>query len=125
MKPLDIALAVSVAVIWGVGFVLSRFALTEMSSTLLTATFMDYALPRAIDIPNFHFETRNVRCVTNALGVKGAGEAGAIGACPAVMNAMVDALDPPARKRLRAMGVTIGTLDLFDARLLKPAAARW
>jgi ATP-dependent RNA helicase SUPV3L1/SUV3 len=38
---------------------------------------------------------------------------------------MIEALDPPARKRLRAMGVTIGTLDLFDARLLKPAAARW
>ncbi len=41
------------------------------------------------------------------------------------LAATVDALDPPARKRLRAMGVTIGTLDLFDARLLKPAAARW
>jgi ATP-dependent RNA helicase SUPV3L1/SUV3 len=41
------------------------------------------------------------------------------------MATMLDALDPPARKRLRAMGVTIGTLDLFDARLLKPAAARW
>jgi ATP-dependent RNA helicase SUPV3L1/SUV3 len=38
---------------------------------------------------------------------------------------MLDALDPPARKRLRTVGVTIGTLDLFDARLLKPAAARW
>jgi carbon-monoxide dehydrogenase large subunit len=63
---------------------------------MLTATFMDYALPRAIDIPNFHFETRNVPCVTNAIGVKGAGEAGAIGACPAVMNAMVDALNRAA-----------------------------
>jgi ATP-dependent RNA helicase SUPV3L1/SUV3 len=41
------------------------------------------------------------------------------------MAAMLDALDPPSRKRLRAVGVTIGTLDLFDARLLKPAAARW
>ena len=41
------------------------------------------------------------------------------------LAAMIEALDHPARKRLRAMGVTIGTLDLFDARLLKPAAARW
>ena len=40
----------------------------------------------------FHFETRNVPCKTNPLGVKGAGEAGAIGSCPAVMNAMIDAL---------------------------------
>jgi carbon-monoxide dehydrogenase large subunit len=43
-------------------------------------------------MPSFTFETRNVKCRTNALGVKGAGEAGAIGSCPAVMNAIVDAL---------------------------------
>ena len=53
---------------------------------------MDYALPRAADGPSFIFETRNVPCRTNPLGVKGAGEAGAIGSCPAVMNAIVDAL---------------------------------
>ena len=44
------------------------------------------------DAPDFVFETRNVPCKTNPLGVKGAGEAGAIGSCPAVMNAIVDAL---------------------------------
>ncbi|MEM9733456.1 MAG: xanthine dehydrogenase family protein molybdopterin-binding subunit [Pseudomonadota bacterium] len=59
---------------------------------LLTASFMDYRMPRADDIPNFHFETRNVPSTTNALGIKGAGEAGTIGGCPAVMNAVVDAL---------------------------------
>jgi carbon-monoxide dehydrogenase large subunit len=62
------------------------------SGQLLTATLQDYALPRAEDAPAFVFETRNVRCRTNPLGVKGAGEAGAIGSCPAVMNAVVDAL---------------------------------
>ena len=45
-----------------------------------------------IDSPAFVFETRNVPCKTNPLGVKGAGEAGAIGSCPAVMNAVIDAL---------------------------------
>ena len=64
----------------------------EDSGQLLTASLMDYALPRASDTPPFTFETRNVRCVTNALGVKGAGEAGSIGSCPAIMNAIVDAL---------------------------------
>jgi carbon-monoxide dehydrogenase large subunit len=54
---------------------------------------MDYAMPRAADAPQFVFETRNVPCKTNPLGVKGAGEAGAIGSCPAVMNAIIDALD--------------------------------
>lgn len=59
---------------------------------LVTATFMDYALPRAADGPSFVFETSNVPCKTNPLGVKGAGEAGAIGSCPAVVNAIVDGL---------------------------------
>ncbi|QQO23024.1 xanthine dehydrogenase family protein molybdopterin-binding subunit [Bradyrhizobium diazoefficiens] len=59
---------------------------------LITATFMDYALPRAVDGPTFVFETNNVPCKTNPMGVKGAGEAGAIGSCPAVVNAIVDAL---------------------------------
>jgi aerobic carbon-monoxide dehydrogenase large subunit len=62
------------------------------SGQLVTASLMDYALPRADDSPSFTFETRNVPCRTNPLGVKGAGEAGAIGSCPAVMNAIVDAL---------------------------------
>ncbi|MDA9543124.1 carbon monoxide dehydrogenase [Bradyrhizobium sp. CCBAU 45321] len=59
---------------------------------LITATLMDYALPRAADGPAFVFETHNVPCKTNPMGVKGAGEAGAIGSCPAVVNAIVDAL---------------------------------
>ncbi|MGX1324221.1 carbon-monoxide dehydrogenase large subunit [Bradyrhizobium sp. USDA 377] len=59
---------------------------------LITATYMDYALPRAADGPSFVFETHNVPCKTNPLGVKGAGEAGAIGSCPAIVNAIVDAL---------------------------------
>jgi len=59
---------------------------------LLSASFMDYAMPHAEHSPDFVFETRNVPCKTNPLGVKGAGEAGAIGSCPAIMNAVVDAL---------------------------------
>jgi carbon-monoxide dehydrogenase large subunit len=53
---------------------------------------MDYAMPRADDLPSFSFATHNVPCTANPLGVKGAGEAGAIGAPPAVINAIVDAL---------------------------------
>jgi carbon-monoxide dehydrogenase large subunit len=53
---------------------------------------MDYALPRAQEMPPFVFETRNTPCRNNPLGVKGAGEAGAIGSCPAVVNAIADAL---------------------------------
>jgi carbon-monoxide dehydrogenase large subunit len=62
------------------------------SGQLVSASLLDYALPRAADVPPLAFETANVPCRTNPLGVKGAGEAGAIGSCPAVMNAVLDAL---------------------------------
>ena len=55
---------------------------------------MDYALPRADDLPSFGLELLSTPCVTNPLGVKGCGEAGAIAAYPAVTNAILDALAP-------------------------------
>ncbi len=67
--------------------------MTQASGQLLSASFMDYAMPRAGDAPSFIFETRNTPCKNNPLGVKGAGEAGAIGSCPALINAVIDALD--------------------------------
>jgi carbon-monoxide dehydrogenase large subunit len=77
----------------GIGQALMEHAVYDSGSgQLVTASLMDYALPRAAEMPAFWFETRNVRCRTNVLGVKGAGEAGAIGSCPAVMNAILDAL---------------------------------
>jgi carbon-monoxide dehydrogenase large subunit len=62
------------------------------SGQLLSGSFMDYALPRAADLPSFAFAYHPVPCRTNALGVKGAGESGTIGAIPAVANAIMDAL---------------------------------
>ena len=62
------------------------------SGQTLSGSFMDYDMPKADRFPFFSFTTRNVRCTTNPLGIKGAGEAGAIGAPPAVINAIVDAL---------------------------------
>lgn len=62
------------------------------SGQLLTGSFMDYAMPRAAGVPAIDFSMIPVPCKTNPLGMKGAGEAGAIGAPPAVINALVDAL---------------------------------
>jgi aerobic carbon-monoxide dehydrogenase large subunit len=77
----------------GIGQALmERTVYDKDSGQLVTASLMDYALPRADDAPAFHFETRNIPCAVNVLGVKGAGEAGTIGAAPAVMNAVADAL---------------------------------
>ena len=53
---------------------------------------MDYALPRAVDVPDLVFASHPVPARTNPLGVKGCGEAGCAGSLPAVMNALVDAL---------------------------------
>ena len=60
----------------------------------LNASFLDYALPRADELPMFDVDTIAVPCTTNRLGVKGAGEAGTIGSPPAAINAILDALQP-------------------------------
>jgi carbon-monoxide dehydrogenase large subunit len=64
------------------------------SGQLLSGTYMDYAMPRADDLPFFKVGTQSTPCTHNPLGVKGCGEAGAIGAPAAVINAIVDALAP-------------------------------
>jgi carbon-monoxide dehydrogenase large subunit len=79
-------------IVQGIGQALMEETVFSPEGQLLTASLMDYRLPRAGDVPNFSFETRNIPSTTNPLGLKGAGEAGSIGSCPAVMNALVDAL---------------------------------
>jgi carbon-monoxide dehydrogenase large subunit len=92
LNPLLLEGQVHGGVTQGIGQALHERTIFDADGQLLTASFMDYRLPRAADIPFFHFETRNIPCATNPLGLKGAGEAGSIGSCPAVMNAVVDAL---------------------------------
>lgn len=93
VNPLLLAGQVHGGVVQGIGQALHERTVYDQSGQLLSASFMDYAMPLADDIPHLHFETRNVPSTTNALGIKGAGEAGSIGSCPAVMNALVDALN--------------------------------
>ncbi len=64
----------------------------NQSGQLLTGSYMDYCMPRADDLPSFTVDTTNTPCTHNPLGVKGCGEAGAIGSPPAFMNALTDAL---------------------------------
>ncbi len=93
LNPLLLAGQVHGGAVQGIGQAMMENTVYDSDfGQLLTASLMDYALPRASDAPSFTFETRNVRCTTNPLGVKGAGEAGTIGSSPAVMNAIVDAL---------------------------------
>jgi carbon-monoxide dehydrogenase large subunit len=77
----------------GIGQALLEHALYDAESgQLLSGSFMDYALPRAGDLPPLDCTFHHVPCTTNPLGVKGAGEAGAVGAPAAVVNAVVNAL---------------------------------
>jgi len=92
LNPLLLAGQVHGGVVQGVGQALLERTVFDAGGQLLTGSLMDYALPRADNVPSFRFETRNVPSTTNPLGIKGAGEAGSIGSCPAVMNAVVDAL---------------------------------
>jgi carbon-monoxide dehydrogenase large subunit len=80
-------------IVQGLGQALREQTVYEFDTgQLLSGSFMDYAVPRASDLPFFSFATHNVPSKANPLGIKGAGEAGAIGAPPAVINAIVDAL---------------------------------
>ena len=71
---------------------LENCAYDAESGQLIAATFMDYTMPRASNFPEIRFKRNEVPCLTNPLGIKGAGEAGAIGAPPAIINAVVNAL---------------------------------
>ena len=76
----------------GVGQALLEGAHYDSDGQLLTASFMDYCMPRADDLPSYKVETIETVCPSNPLGIKGCGEAGAIAAPPAVINAITDAL---------------------------------
>jgi aerobic carbon-monoxide dehydrogenase large subunit len=76
----------------GIGQALLEGAVYDSSGQLLTASFMDYAMPRSDDLPSFKLSHTTTLCPGNPLGVKGCGEAGAIGASAAVINAITDAI---------------------------------
>jgi len=76
----------------GLGQVLGEQVVYDEHGQLLTASFMDYMLPRADDLPALHVGHHGVPCTTNPLGVKGAGESGVAGALPSAVNAVLDAL---------------------------------
>ena len=76
----------------GIGQAILEGAHYDDAGQLVTASYMDYAMPRAWDLPMFKVSTHKTPCTTNPLGIKGCGEAGAIGSPPAVINAITDAI---------------------------------
>ena len=76
----------------GAGQVLMEDSIYDNDGQLISGSYMDYAIPRADNMPYFKLGFHPVPCRTNAIGVKGAGESGTIAALPTIMNAIVNAL---------------------------------
>jgi carbon-monoxide dehydrogenase large subunit len=95
LNPMMVEGQVHGGVVQGAGQVLFEQVVYDPDSgQLLTGSFMDYAMPRADNFPSFDVHEHNVPSKNNPMGLKGAGEAGTVGALPAVMNAICDALRP-------------------------------
>ncbi len=93
VNPLIVRGQVAGGVAQGMGqAMLENTVFDKDSGQLLSGSFMDYALPRADDLPDIEVELLEIPCASNPLGVKGAGEAGAVGSPPALVNAILDAL---------------------------------
>ena len=102
VNPLLVAGQVHGGVAQGIGQALYERTVYEAEGgQLLTGSLMDYCLPRAGDLTSIELDlVEDMPCTTNPLGVKGAGEAGTIGAAPAVMNGLMDALSPLGVKNI-------------------------
>ena len=94
MNPLLLKGQIHGGVVQGLGQIIMEQIVSDDSGQLLTGSFMDYAMPRADDVPFFEVVGNEVPTPTNPLGIKGAGEAGTVGAMPCVVSAIVDALSP-------------------------------
>jgi aerobic carbon-monoxide dehydrogenase large subunit len=94
INPLIVNGQVHGALAQGLGQALGEHMVYDAMGQLLTASFMDYAMPRASEMPTFAVAFNEEPCRTNPLGVKGAGEAGCVAASPVVINALINALHP-------------------------------
>jgi len=92
INPMIVEGQVHGGLVQGIGQAILESAIYDDTGQLITASFMDYAMPRADDVPSFQISHTTTLCPGNPLGVKGCGEAGAIGASAAVINAITDAI---------------------------------
>jgi carbon-monoxide dehydrogenase large subunit len=92
INPMIVAGQLHGGVVQGIGQALMELAIYDKDGQLLTGSYMDYAMPRAADVPSFSLADHPAPAKTNPLGVKGCGEAGCAGALTSVVNAVIDAL---------------------------------
>ena len=92
INPMIVEGQVHGGIVQGIGQAILEGCNYDENGQLLSGSYMDYTMPRATDVPSFTVDTTVTECEHNPLGVKGCGEAGAIGSPPAVMNAILNAL---------------------------------
>ena len=92
INPMIVEGQVHGGLVQGIGQAILEGCSYDENGQLLSGSYMDYTMPRATDVPSFTVDTTVTECEHNPLGVKGCGEAGAIGSPPAVMNAILNAL---------------------------------
>jgi carbon-monoxide dehydrogenase large subunit len=116
INPLLVEGQVQGGIAHSIGQALIEQTIYDENGQLLTGEFMDYPLPRAKDIPEYVLGHTVTPTPTNPLGVKGVGEAGTIGATPAIANAVIDALEP--------LGITHLDLPMTPQRVWQAIQAR-
>jgi carbon-monoxide dehydrogenase large subunit len=119
LNPLLVEGQVHGGVVQGIGQALYEHTVYDESGQLLTGSFMDYTMPRADNLPMFDFSTYEVPCANNPMGVKGCGEAGSVGSPAAIINAIIDALEPYG---VKAIDMPATPQRIWDLIHLKQAA---
>lgn len=111
LNPLIVAGQVHGGIAQGLGQAMGELAKYDENGQLMTGSFMDYWMPRADDMPSFDISWNEIPSRSNALGVKGAGEAGTVGAPAAFINAIIDALKPYG---VEAIDMPVTPLKLWE-----------
>jgi carbon-monoxide dehydrogenase large subunit len=117
VNPMIVAGQLHGGVVQGIGQALMEMTVYDDDGQLLTGSFMDYAMPRAADVPSFVLAEHPVPAKTNPLGVKGCGEAGCAGALTSVVNAVVDAL---ADRGIRHLDMPLTPFRIWQALRAAP-----
>jgi aerobic carbon-monoxide dehydrogenase large subunit len=116
MNPMVVEGQVHGGVAQGIGQALLENAVYDGNGQLLTGSYMDYAMPRADDVPFYNVDySCQTPCTHNPLGAKGCGEAGAIGSPPAVVNAVIDALHRGGHTQIKHIDMPVSPSRVWSA----------
>ena len=121
VNPMIVSGQVHGGIAQGIGQAMMEHAVYDSDGQLLSGSYMDYAMPRAGDVPRYVVDhSCQTPCTHNPLGVKGCGEAGAIGSPPAVVNAVIDALQRAGHTHVTHIDMPVSPLRVWAAMHTHP-----